>query len=184
MTATALVDSPHSSRTRAPRSTNETMTYVNPERFQTALGRTRVILAALVADLSQSAAARATDGPDGWSVIEVVCHLRDFEGFFLGRAELMVTGGNPQLPAYDHEQLARERDYAHQELRQALRDYRRERERHLAFLAGLSPEQWSASGVHPEMGPITLLDQTVQVSLHDLDHTHQIVKCLGRATGA
>jgi hypothetical protein len=155
------------------------VTYVTPDRFITNARRTPVILNALLAGVSQDRAMSATDGPDGWSVVEVVCHLRDFEGFFRGRVELMLREVNPELPAYDHEALAIERDYQHQDLREAFACLLDQRRSFLELLAGLSPEQLARTGIHPENGQINVFDAIVQLTNHDLTHLDQIARCLG-----
>lgn len=155
------------------------MTFVTPDRFITNARRTPVILHGLLNGVSQEQAMAATDGPDGWSVVEVVCHLRDFEGFFRHRVELMLREDNPELPAYDHEALAIERDYQHQSLRDALAVLLEERRGFLALFESLRPEQYARCGVHPENGPISVLDALVQLTNHDITHLDQITRCLG-----
>jgi hypothetical protein len=154
------------------------VTYVTPDRFITNARQTPVILHGLLHGVTQERAMAATDGPDGWSVVEVVCHLRDFEGFFRHRVELMLTHDNPELPAYDQEALAIERDYQHQELRDALAVLLEERREFIALLESLTPEQFARTGIHPENGQITVLDAAVQLTHHDITHLDQITRCL------
>ena len=59
----------------------------------------------LLAPVSQEQATTLRDGPEGWTTVEVVCHLRDFDGFFRGRAEMILAEETPNLPAYDHEAI-------------------------------------------------------------------------------
>jgi hypothetical protein len=155
------------------------VTFVTPDRFILNARRTPVILHGLLHGVTQERAMAATDGPDGWSVVEVVCHLRDFEGFFRERVELMLREDNPELPAYDHEALAIERDYQHQELRLALAVLLEERREFIALLESLRPEQFERTGIHPENGLITVLDAAVQLTHHDINHIDQITRCLG-----
>lgn len=158
------------------------MTFYTPDRLIGGMKRTPIVLRGLLSGVSQERAQAAMDGPDGWNVVEIVCHLRDFEGFFRGRAELMLNEDVPQLPAYDHLAIARERDYAHQDLRDALGVLAAERRRFIELLEGLDPDQWQREGVHPEAGPMRVIDSAFQVVLHDTDHMQQIARCLGLAT--
>src|SRR5215203_517450 len=50
----------------------------------------------------------ARDGDKGWTVLEVLCHLRDFDNIFRMRAKIMRYQEFPTLPFYDHEKLAQE----------------------------------------------------------------------------
>lgn len=155
------------------------MTYVTPDRFIADARRTPVILNGLLSGLSPERAMEATDGPDGWSVVQVVCHLRDFEGFFRDRVEMMLANDAPALPRYDHEALAIERDYQHQNLVGVFADLLARRKGFLEFFESLTPEQFERTGIHPESGSITVFDALVQIIHHDLTHLDQIARCLG-----
>ena len=157
------------------------MSIVTPERLHRALVRTPVVLQGLLVGVDQERAVAATDGPDGWSVVEVVCHVRDFDGVFQGRVEQMLAEEHPALAAYDHERIAVERDYRHDDLRRALAVLVEHRVGFLRLFAGLDAERWGRTGVHPELGTISVLDAATQVVLHDIDHTEQIARCLGLA---
>ncbi|MBZ0275348.1 MAG: DinB family protein [Anaerolineae bacterium] len=123
----------------------------------------------------------ANDGDKGWTALEVLCHLRDFDTFFYLRAMMMVEQDYPRLPAYDHEQLAIERDYNHQDLRTVYTEYTTSRERTVAFFKGLTEEQWERSGIHPEKGHFTMTDAVMQVVTHDILHLEQITRILAEA---
>jgi hypothetical protein len=158
------------------------MPILTPERSLMYLRKTPVILKALLGDVSQERARRATDGPDGWSVIEVMCHLRDYEEIFYQRARMMLESDNPKMPAYDQVEMARARNYASQNLREAFDDYLKTRQRFVQLLEGLNAEQWQRRGIHSQWGDITIIELATNTALHDLNHTEQIVRALGIVT--
>lgn len=154
------------------------MTMMTPERFIRSLRRTPVLLDTVLCGVTQERAAVATDGPDGWSVIHIVCHLRDFEEIFFERARRIAAEDRPELALVDHLQLAEERDYAGQDLNAAYEQYLETREAFVAWLEDRADDEWARVGLHPERGEYTLLEQAMQVPLHDLDHLEQIARCL------
>ncbi len=139
------------------------------------------ILGHILAGISNERARALRDGPDGWSIIEIVCHLRDFDEIFYRRAQMMQAQEQPQLPAYDHEAMAVERAYQQEDLAEAFEALKASRARFIAFFAALTPEQWERDGVHPERDSFTMTDAAMQVGLHDLDHLEQITRVLTRA---
>lgn len=118
------------------------------------------------------------DGPQGWTVLEVLCHLRDYDGIFRQRAELMVAQEYPQLAGSDHVALAAERNYNGQDLRQVYAQLTQSRQATITFFRGLTDAQWERAGVHPERGHFTLTDAVVQVGTHDCIHLEQITRIL------
>ena len=122
------------------------------------------------------------DGERGWTPLEVLCHLRDYDEIFLARARMMVAEETPHLPGYDHEQLAIDRAYNDQSPAQVLATLADSRRAAVQFYRELTPEQWSRGGIHPERGYFTMTDAVMQVGLHDATHLEQILRTLASAT--
>ena len=120
----------------------------------------------------------AHDGPQGWTVVEVVCHLRDFDTIFRNRAGMMRDQDHPTLPHFDHEELARQGDYNAHDLRQAYAELMESRRRTIAFFKELDPAQWECTGLHHERGHFTMDDAVMQVGMHDITHLEQIMRIL------
>lgn len=135
----------------------------------------------IVASLADEKARSLRDGADGWSIMEIVCHLRDFDDIFYQRAQMMLAQDHPQLPAYDHEAMAIERDYQADSLTDAYADLLVSRARFVDFFKGLTAEQWARGGIHPERDSFSMTDAAMQVPLHDLDHIEQITRVLARS---
>ena len=137
------------------------------------------VLTALLHGVTQEQAQAARGGDENWSVVEVVCHLRDAEERGIERMRAMRDHDDPPLPGYDQEQWARERDYAAANLRSALEAFLRLRNVHLTELAALSPEQWGRTGQHEEQGQISISAHTLHLVSHDFIHAAQIARQLG-----
>lgn len=121
------------------------------------------------------------DAPKGWTVLEVLCHIRDFDGFFRHRAEMMLRKDKPRLPAYDHEALALEHAYNQQNLARVFDELQSSRRETVAFFEALDEAGWQKTGIHPERGPFSMLDAVMQVGLHDIMHLEQITRIIADA---
>lgn len=148
------------------------------ERQIAAMRLTCEILGHILRDVSNERARALRDGPEGWSIVEIVCHLRDFEEIFHNRARMMLEQDHPHLPAYDHEAMAIERAYQSQSLEEAYGTLRASRENFARFFETMTPDQWARGGVHPERDSFSMTDALMQVSAHDLDHLEQIARVL------
>ena len=118
------------------------------------------------------------DGDKGWTVLEVLGHLADYDGFFYLRAAMILEQVYPQLPAYDHEALAIEHAYNEQDMTVVYARLVESRQRFIEFFQNLSDEQWNRAGVHPEKGHFTLTDAVMQVGSHDITHLEQITRIM------
>lgn len=145
---------------------------------------TAATITRLLESVSQRDASTLRDGGDGWTLLDVLGHLRDFDGFFRGRAEQICAQHYPTLPAYDHEALAIERAYSAGNLRAMLEEFNASREQTRGFFSDLAPEQWERAGIHPERGHFTLTDAAIQVGHHDVTHLEQIAKILAQRSAA
>jgi len=148
------------------------------ERHVGVMRLTCEIFSHILGGVSEEQAHDLRDGPDGWSIVEIVCHLRDFDQIFRSRAVMMLNTDHPRLPAYDHEGMAVERAYQQEQLSSACEQLKASRRETIAFFASLTPDQWERDGVHPERDSFTMTDAVMQVGLHDLDHLEQITRIL------
>jgi len=148
--------------------------YDTPKDLLDALRATPTVLEALLRDCTQEQAQRARGGDEGWSVVEVICHLRDAEERALERMRAMRDQVDPFLPGYDQEQWAQERNYAAAQLSVALAAVVRVRSQHVAELAALASEDWERTGRHAELERITIASHTLHIVSHDLVHAAQL----------
>ncbi|MBL8045515.1 MAG: DinB family protein [Anaerolineales bacterium] len=120
------------------------------------------------------------DGPNGWTPLEILCHLRDFDVIFRERGELLLMAHNPTFAKYDADQLASERAYNQQSIAAALAELKQNRAQLLAFFESLPPEQWARTGVHFRLGPFTMTDVFTHIAWHDANHLEQLTRVLAQ----
>ena len=152
---------------------------LSPDKALRTLRKTPTLLDLVLAGLDESAASTLRDGPDGWSILFIACHLRDYERVVAARIEAMLTADDPALPGMDNDALARDGDYAAQSLFAVREELRARRAALLDRLAGLDAAQWQRPGHHPQQGAATVLDVAINAGLHDVDHLEQIARCRG-----
>ena len=146
-----------------------------------ALNAAPATLNGLLHGISPAQARSVSGGDENWSVVEVVCHLRDAEEFFIKRFQTMRDQDNPVIVGYDQEALARERNYKNADLRVALDSFSVLRQQMVKELSKLTPEQWERLGQHNELGQITIFVQTIHHVVHDSIHCAQIARQLKAA---
>ncbi|MBC8074994.1 MAG: DinB family protein [Chloroflexales bacterium] len=154
---------------------------LNPMKALRTLRKTPALLHALLRDTTQGQSSTLRDGPDGWSVLFIACHLRDFEAIYRARIEQMLAEDAPTFTLVaENDEQAERNAYAAQDLRAVLADTHAQRQSLIARLSALSDEQWLRVGQHPEQGQTTVLDAAINAGLHDIDHAEQILRCLAR----
>lgn len=136
----------------------------------------------LIKTTDPQVATSARDGDDGWTVLQVMGHLNDFEAIFLERARLTITAENPVLPFPDPDALAIANHYQEQDLMTVLSQWQDRRREYLAFLEARDDADWPRMAQHPTRGPFSLLDQLFLAVWHDTNHLEQITKILGQTS--
>lgn len=154
------------------------MSMMQTGRFIKTMRKSAAVLNYTLQKISQEQATTARDGEDGWTVLEMMCHIRDFDEIFLNRCLLIANQDQPELTPYDHEKMVTERDYAAQNLAEVLADYQTRREEFINWLSDLPEADWQRSGLHPEHGTVTIMEIAMQAGHHDLDHVEQILRSL------
>lgn len=132
-----------------------------------------LILGSSGTDLSQR------PSPDEWSLIEVLCHLRDTERE-IHRLQLDVLLGetNPFVPRPDGAVWAKQRRYLDEDGPSALADFTRVRIEMLGILRSLDPGVWDHKARHAIFGPTTFREVIGFITDHDRMHIQQAASIL------
>jgi DinB superfamily len=114
--------------------------------------------------------------PGKWSILEIVCHMRDMErDAYLDRYRRILDEDGPTLPDIDGDQYSLERDYRAQRLAEVVRDWKRLRRESLKLLRSVGRDQWERRGTHETAGPITMEQLLVRQAVgNDEAHLAQI----------
>jgi uncharacterized damage-inducible protein DinB len=114
--------------------------------------------------------------PGKWSILEIVCHLRDMEReAYLARYRRILGEDNPVLPDLDGDALALERDYNAQKLAPVLKDWATARRESLKLLKAVKQDQWQRAGIHEGVGRRSLEEYLQRQAVgNDAAHLEQI----------
>lgn len=134
-------------------------------------------LARLLAGVPPDALCRpASDG--GWGVVEILCHLRDWEAVFVERVRRVLDEDQPELPAYDDALWEIERDYRDQDPSEVLAEFDALRGQLVDMLAGLDDAGWQRIGNHAINGPVDVAWLVSHLQEHCREHLHQAREAL------
>ena len=145
---------------------------------------TPTALRALLRKVPDTTARSTGEGEDAWSIVEIVCHLRDAEARVLERLQLMRDQDNPFLTAYDQAAVAEDSGYRTQSLDEALAAFMQLRQEQISILEAFDEAQWARTGMHEEAGQITIQGQTMHIAAHDVVHLAQIGRRILESDGA
>lgn len=148
-------------------------------RHITLMQRTMKTIDHLVRSTSREDMTTWRDGGEGgWTALEALCHLRDFNAIFHERARSVIEQDNPAFIRRNHLQMVIDNQYNEQDPIAVVEEMAAERARLVTFYEVLTPEQLERTGVHAEYGLQTLYDLMQQVGHHDADHTEQMTRTL------
>jgi hypothetical protein len=118
--------------------------------------------------------------PTKWSVIEILCHLRDFEREAMHfRYRSLLTEDDPYLPRLDNDAKQVERDYINQDGGAMLAEITDLRSHTVAMLEPVPIQSWARTGRHFSAGQITLEQVVARHITHDMTHLSQIRDIIG-----
>jgi hypothetical protein len=118
------------------------------------------------------------DNGEGWSVVAVLCHLRDWEEVFLHRAKITVEKENPDLPFPKPDDVAAEKHYFEQDPQTVLSEWKAHRANLMTYFKERRETEWERPAVHPVRGNFTLHDQLFIIAQHDMLHFEQALRTL------
>lgn len=118
-----------------------------------------------------------TAGPGGmFSPVEQVWHLADLEREGFGsRINRLQLEDRPQLPDFDGDAIAQQRDYRSLSLAEGLKAFAEARAANLLALQTLPHDAWSRTGTQDGVGEVSLCDMPVFIQQHDRAHIAEIL---------
>jgi DinB family protein len=117
--------------------------------------------------------------PGAWAPVEVVCHLRDTEEWFLTRCRWALLMDEPAFPRNNPDRWAVERQYLRNDPAQALDAFRAWRKESLEFFSSLSGPAWTRGGRHLDgRGRRTIGEFLSIMAWHDDNHLDQLTRAL------
>jgi uncharacterized damage-inducible protein DinB len=126
----------------------------------------------------ESEALSRRPAPGSWAAVEVICHLRDVDEFYLHRIQLLLLNDEPSLVLLEPDRWAEERQYLRQAAAVALAAFRRRRAEMLGAVEPLGAEQLERAGHHPILGRITIAKILRATAAHDKAHLEQLTRAL------
>jgi hypothetical protein len=124
-------------------------------------------------DLSEDELLRQL-APGKWSILEIVCHLRDTERQFGERFSKMAFQDRPTLWMMDNDRVAQALRYREAKLSEALAEFERLRGDSLTLLRALPAPLWSRTALHPTRGEVTIEALARVLAAHDPSHLERI----------
>jgi DinB superfamily len=157
---------------------------MNYEDVRTQLARTPAVLNELLRGAPERLW-RATEGPGTWSPAEIVCHLLHGEDDdWIPRIRLIVEqGGRTPFTTFDREGGMNK--YGSERPERLLALFETARHTSLAVVDGwrISDSMLALTGIHPELGQVTLGQLLACWATHDAAHLAQITRVLVRHYG-
>ncbi len=105
-----------------------------------------------------------------WSVLEVVCHLADFEIVYADRMKRVIAEDEPTIFGGNPEMFAARLAYQKRELEEELGVVEIIRRQVSRILGDVAEQDFQRHGIHSEYGPLTLETILMRVTNHIPHH--------------
>ena len=149
--------------------------YVRKYLIDHALNASPGIIARFCANIPD-AIADQDQGPDYFTLREVLAHLADWEPIWLERIQRIVQEDSPVLPNIDEGEMAELNGYTTTPVEVSLEKFTSGRSALVEYLQSLPSEAFARSGIRPEIGTITIKDIATIVLAHDTYHIAQLAR--------
>ena len=123
----------------------------------------------------------SNEGGDTWSPFDIVAHLIFGEKTdWIPRTQLILGEGSKLFAPFDMEGHIKESKG--KTMDQLLDEFKALRKHNLALLKGIdfSGETLNKTGIHPQLGMVTLRQLLAAWVVHDLTHIHQLSRVMAK----
>jgi uncharacterized damage-inducible protein DinB len=117
-----------------------------------------------------------------WSIRQLLVHLADADGVLADRMKRMIAEDNPQLLAYDENRWMAALAYEQQSAEDGLTLFRAIRHQMSVILRHVPEAAWQRTGIHSEVGKMTLTQLLERANKH-LDHHLEFIHAKRRLMG-
>lgn len=138
-------------------------------------------LDSLLRDFDDEALTHVQDDGE-WSARDILCHLRDHE-LEIDRPRLaqIMEAENAFISATGYDPTASTAQFAHQDARDALREFAERRIATVNMLNGMAPVLWQRRARHSIFGPTSFGEMVQFMAEHDRIHRRQMRLALAKA---
>jgi hypothetical protein len=106
------------------------------------------------------------------------------ERSYVERLESIVRLDEPRIRAFDADSIAAQREMVDDNAFELMDDFTSQRQRSVYLLWSLDDADWERRGVHPYLGPLTILQCAREMNEHDLGHLWQVRRLCDRYSAA
>lgn len=143
----------------------------------TVIEQAPAIIIPMVREIPQAVLKRRP-APGVWSAHEHACHLPEVHPLFFSRLELMLRETNPAIKSYLPHVDDEDGALLKVDLDEALERFAQDRQRLVAQLKPLSPQDWARTAHHEEYSHYSVFIMFRHMALHDLMHAYHIEELL------
>lgn len=113
-------------------------------------------------------------GEDEWSCKDLVSHMTEMERHYIDWLERIARIDEPKIDAFDGDSVQPMIPVAEQNVFDTMDEFGALRRQAVYLLWSLDESDWERRGVHPYLGPLTLMQVAREMNEHDLAHLWQL----------
>jgi hypothetical protein len=111
---------------------------------------------------------------DEWSCKELVSHMTEMERHYIEWLERIARIEEPAIDAFDGDSVQPIMPVADQNAFDTMDEFGALRRQAVYLLWSLDDADWDRRGIHPYLGPLTLMQVAREMNEHDLAHLWQL----------
>ena len=148
-----------------------------------ALRETAHAMEALLWELDEDVLDERAPG-DEWSIRDLVLHMNEMERRFVERLERIARLDEPKIEAFDGDSIEPQRGGEDLMAFELMDEFGVQRQQAVYLLWSLDQDDWERRGVHPYLGPLSILQCAREMNEHDLSHLWQLRRLCDRFVAA
>ena len=148
-----------------------------------ALRETAHAMEALLWELDEDVLDERAPG-DEWSIRDLVLHMNEMERRFVERLERIARLDEPKIEAFDGDSIEPQRGGEDLMAFELMDEFGVQRQQAVYLLWSLDEDDWERRGVHPYLGPLSILQCAREMNEHDLSHLWQLRRLCDRFVAA